>query len=273
MWKRRHSRKWVCAVIASALLIGLTVFSGGNAVIAKMSQEVEVADTISGNQVLTDEGKTFTKIDKDTRVGTTSGNEVPSDMAGDESDEELKMPVLTDKEENVNITFPSRMEVAFNPLELPVGTDDGGYSTAQIISGEYDIINESSEDRIVTITVHVEDLNGGQIIFVDSPEAVEAAGKGAYAIYLSVVSVEDEWADIDSCRKSAIPVHEGECRISFVLPANDGKAVFTFDGMMNGDAEWWELSQGIKISTIYSCETVKEVEVAFDKTASSAMAE
>lgn len=284
MWKRKLNRRWLCAVMAVVLLAILTGFSGENAVMAKTSHDAEEADTVSGNQTLADseeekEPFTDTKGDENKKVGTASGNGIPSDMEAEEYAEEMEasaekaeMPVLPNVLENANITFPSQLEVAFNPLGIAIGTGDGGYSTAQVVSSDYEIINKGSVDAVVTVAIQVEDLNGGEIIFADSPEEVEAAGKNAYAIYLSVVSAEKE-DGIGSDVRTAVPIYEGENQVSFRLPAGGGRAAFTFDGVMNSEAEWWELSRGIRISTIYSCEAAKEAGVAISGAGTSAMAE
>ena len=47
----------------------------------------------------------------------------------------------------------------------------------------YGIINKSTLDKIVTVTLVVEDQNDGKITFVDSKEAVMNADKDTYAVW------------------------------------------------------------------------------------------
>lgn len=57
----------------------------------------------------------------------------------------------------------------------------------QVISGTYGIVNKSSTDQIVKVSLTVEDMNDGKLVFVDSAEEARAAGENIYAVYLAAV--------------------------------------------------------------------------------------
>ncbi len=77
--------------------------------------------------------------------------------------------------------------MALNPYKLAIKTGGDTVSTEQIVSRMYGIINKSSTDKIVTVMLTVEDLNNGQIVFVDSKEEVD---KDTYAIYLAAIPAD-----------------------------------------------------------------------------------
>lgn len=143
-----------------------------------------------------------------------------------------------------NIVAPARFAVALNPYKLAIKTGDDTVSTEQIVSRMYGIINKSSTDKIVTVTLTVEDLNNGQIVFVDSKEEVEQADKDTYAIYLaaipadaSEIQIHGEAANQDTssadlsdvsmtgATDSAVALKSGENKIAFRL----SKATFDFE--------------------------------------------
>lgn len=86
---------------------------------------------------------------------------------------------------------PTTYKVAFNPGELTVKTGDSSTSTAQVISLNYGMINNSSKDKIVTVSLKVEDQNeNSPIEFVKSEAEVTNAAADAYAIYLAAVPAD-----------------------------------------------------------------------------------
>lgn len=171
--------------------------------------------------------------------------------------EAAEIPVQTvppsDSQEVTNIILPDRLQVAFNPLRLTINMGDGSYSANQVISPNYEIVNKGSSYQIVEIAVTVEDLNGGQLLFVDSAEAVEAAGEETYAVYLTVVSS----ADIPEAEQETIPLHAGENKVVIKLPGGALRD-FTFGGAMNEKADWSRLSEGVKLSIIYTYRAAEE---------------
>lgn len=209
----------------------------------------------------------------------------------------------------VNVVVPTSYAVALNPYELPIRVNETTVSTNQVVARNYGIINKSTLDKIVTVTIMVEDQNGGKITFVDSKEAVLNADKDTYAVYFTAVPADDsgiktgsgnvdvnkdttgaELSDVSmtSAENSAVVLKEGKNQIAFKLSkavyqyeegreiemdtaqekdvreqmeltslATDGTGVtaFTFKGAMNQRADWSKLTNGIKVSVVYSYET------------------
>lgn len=143
----------------------------------------------------------------------------------------------------VNVVAPAKFAVALNPYELPVKTGEDAVSTEQVVSRKYGIINKSSTDKVVTVTLTVEDLNDGKIVFTDSAEEAENAGEDVYAVYLAAVPADSgeiriggENADQDTtsaelsdvgmtgAQEQAVALHEGGNKIAFRL----SKAVYDF---------------------------------------------
>ena len=97
-----------------------------------------------------------------------------------------------------NVIVPTSYAVAFNPegLEVKTGTGtvsggDAGTSTDQILSKTYGIINKSSKDKLITVTLNVKDLNGDSgITFVKSEQDVDDAAEGEYKIHLTLIPAD-----------------------------------------------------------------------------------
>ena len=209
----------------------------------------------------------------------------------------------------VNVVVPTSYAVALNPYELPIRVNETTVSTNQVVARNYGIINKSTLDKIVTVTLVVEDQNDGKITFVDSKEAVMNADKDTYAVYFTAVPADDsgiktgsgnvdvnkdttaaELADVSmtGAENSAVVLKKGDNQIAFKLSKavyqyEDGKEInidteqhkdvrkqmkltslaadgtgataFTFDGVMNQQADWSKITNGIKVSVVYSYET------------------
>lgn len=98
----------------------------------------------------------------------------------------------------INVIVPTNYAVAFNPEGLAVktgtvsGSDAAVTSNAQILSKNYGIINKSSKDKVITVTLTVEDLNTGSgITFVNSAQDVTEAKEGEYKIHLTAIPADD----------------------------------------------------------------------------------
>lgn len=228
------------------------------------------------------------KKENNNKKDTVSGNDIKAVEKEDpeeteENDEEQELPEI------INVVVPTTYTLALNPYGLPIRIDNNTISTEQVISRMYGIVNKSSTDQIVTVSLTVEDRNGGKIIFVDSAEEAENAEENVYAIYLEAVPANEEQILIDgklidsevtgeSLRKvemtgekeHAVTLHDGINRIAFklfgavynddnelMILAPDGKGVsaYTFSGVMNPNAEWEKLSGGIKLSVVYTYQT------------------
>ena len=221
----------------------------------------------------------------------------------------MEISVLIYNYDIVNVVVPTSYAVALNPYELPIRVNETTVSTNQVVARNYGIINKSTLDKIVTVTLVVEDQNDGKITFVDSKEAVMNADKDTYAVYFTAVPADDsgiktgsgnvdvnkdttaaELADVSmtGAENSAVVLKKGDNQIAFKLSKavyqyEDGKEInidteqhkdvrkqmkltslaadgtgataFTFDGVMNQQADWSKITNGIKVSVVYSYET------------------
>lgn len=270
----------------------------------KTDTEKENSDTDSEDNNNTEEN--FSDIDKsDDNAETKENNDVENNNKKDTVSgndigdiEDIEKEDLEEAEENneekelpeiINVVVPTTYTLALNPYGLPIRIDNNTISTEQVISRMYGIVNKSSIGQIVTVSLTVEDRNGGKIIFVDSAEEAENAEENVYAIYLEAIPANEEQILIDGkpvdsevtgellrkvemtgVKEHAVTLHDGINRIAFKLfgavynddyelmkLAPDGKGVsaYTFSGVMNPNAEWEKLSGGIKLSVVYAYQT------------------
>lgn len=96
-----------------------------------------------------------------------------------------------------NVIVPTSFLVAFNPNGLDVdmnGIDESnptdGVTNNQIVSKNYGIINKSTKDKVITVTLKVEDLNEDKITFASSAADVTSATEDQYVINLTVVPAD-----------------------------------------------------------------------------------
>lgn len=245
-------------------------------------------DTDAGND--TGEEKS-----KHTGEDTVSGNTIEKEEEFDS--EQVAMEVI-------DVVVPSTYILALNPYCLPIRTGETKITTEQVISGMYGIVNKSSSDQIVTVSLTVEDGNGGELVFVDSVEEAEEAGENVYAVYLSVVPADEGQILIDGepvnknvsgeslqnvemtgAQERAVPLHSGSNQIAFKLPGavygserededtksepveyDLGVTAYTFSGVMNPNAAWEKLSDGIRLSVMYTYQTADGSEEIVDGT-------
>lgn len=164
-----------------------------------------------------------------------------SDGIGETSPMEMTVPIYNYEIDNVVV--PTAYAMSLNPYEMPIQIGNGNISTDQVLSWKYGMINKSTTDKIVTITLIVEDLNKDKVTFVDSAEAAKNADEDTYAVYLAVIPAADGGigivgANLDKdtpasalsnmemteARERAVALHAGENRISFKL----SKATYDF---------------------------------------------
>lgn len=144
----------------------------------------------------------------------------------------------------INVVVPSNFAVAFNPDKLSVETGAAAPSTDSVLSKSYGIVNKSSKDKIVTVSLTVEDQND-KITFVNSAAEVTAATKDDYVIYLEAVPAgtsavtkdgttaidkdtsASDLADVSMTKSTTktVPLSAGENQIAFKL----SKAVYEVD--------------------------------------------
>lgn len=202
-----------------------------------------------------------------------------SDGDTEEPSEEMDTPAdtkVTEKVETVvpiynygitNVVAPAKFAVALNPYQMEVRINDTEISTDQIVSKKYGIINKSSTDQIVTVTLTVEDLNEGKIVFVDSMEKAQNADPDTYAVYLAAVPADEsgikvggenvnqntsasDLSDVDmtGVLEKAVAMKEGDNSFSFKL----SRAVYSFEdgsGLSLDDGEK-ENRENLKLSSL-----------------------
>ncbi len=90
-----------------------------------------------------------------------------------------------------NVIVPTNFQVAFNPNGLDVDKDGGTTIVQdQIVSKNYGIINKSTKDKVITVSLTVEDLNEGKITFAADPADVASASADDYVVNLTVVPAD-----------------------------------------------------------------------------------
>lgn len=165
-----------------------------------------------------------------------TGNAVDTFSDDGEKTEAVEVIVPIYNYEIDNVIVPTAYAMSLNPYEIPVSVEEGMVSTDQVISRNYGIINKSTTDKIVTVTLRVEDLNGDKITFVDSAETAESADKDTYAVYLSVIPADENGikiggmeanqdtnssdlsnVEMSGAKEQRIALHEGENQIKFKL--------------------------------------------------------
>lgn len=146
-----------------------------------------------------------------------------------------------------NIVVPTTFAVGFNPDRLAVTKGEETVND-QIVAKNYGIINKSTKDKIITVTLKVEDLNDHKINLV-SKDYIDSSTSNGYDINLQVVPAAGEVkigeADADlnttgadladvtmtSATSAAKDLMHGENEIEFLLE----KAKFT--GSINIDTQ------------------------------------
>ena len=170
---------------------------------------------------------------------------VSSGNAGVSSPLKTRVPIYA--YDILNVLVPTSYAVAFNPYGLNVNVGEDEFYNGQVISRNYGIVNESTRDKLVTITITVEDLNDGQITFMDSAEAARNADAETFAIYLALVPADDGEVMVNNqnldkditaeiltdvsmgqSAENAVPLLAGENQVTFKLSG----AVYDF---LDGD--------------------------------------
>lgn len=107
------------------------------------------------------------------------------------SDQEVSVDAPIYAYDVTNVIVPTNFLVAFNPNGLDVDKDGGTTIVQdQIVSKNYGIINKSTKDKVITVTLNVEDLNEDKITFAEDPADVTNATADDYVINLTVVPAD-----------------------------------------------------------------------------------
>ncbi len=128
---------------------------------------------------------------------TVSGNSIKAEEqeekeSSDDEQEMQKIQETPEIPEIINVVVPAAYTLALNPYSLPIQIGENEVTTEQIISGTYGIVNKSSTDQIVKVSLMVEDRNDGMLVFTDSAEEAMNADENVYAVYLAVVPADEE---------------------------------------------------------------------------------
>lgn len=191
-------------------------------------------------------------IDEKEQKEKQEGQQVEGGLESDMTGQILEETVPIYNYDIINVVVPVNFSMALNPYELPVRVKDDEISTEQVLSANYGIINKSSTDKVVTVTLTVEDLNGDKIVFTDSAQEAENADENTYAVYLAAVPANQEEVliggngvgeDITAeelsevvmfgADEQAVALHEGSTKISFKL----SRASYDFRIREENDAE------------------------------------
>ncbi len=154
----------------------------------------------------------------------------------------------------LNVLVPTSYSVAFNPYGLDIRTGEDETSAAQVLSQNYGIVNKSTRDKLVTVMLTMEDLNGGEITFVDSADEALNADKDTFAVYLALVPADKSEITADGraidkdvtaealakvsmgkAQGNAVALKEGENQVKFKL--SGAEYCFAENGEKNGDAD------------------------------------
>lgn len=120
------------------------------------------------------------------------------------SDQEVSVDAPIYAYDVTNVIVPTNFLVAFNPNGLDVDKDGGTTIVQdQIVSKNYGIINKSTKDKVITVSLNVEDLNEGQITFAEDPADVTNAAADDYVINLTVVPADATEVKVGSTPASA----------------------------------------------------------------------
>ena len=212
----------------------------------------------SGNETISSGDETISSGDETISSGdetVSSGDEtVPSEDESAPSEDEMVSPgdvgVSSPLEtvgpiydyDILNVLVPTSYAVAFNPYGLNVRIGEDEFYSGQVISSNYGIVNASARDKLVTVTITVEDLNDGQITFMDSVEAVRDADAETFAIYLALVPADDgeitvnkRKPDKDIIAESLTDVSMGKSTENAVtLQAGENQITFKLSGAVYG---------------------------------------
>lgn len=179
--------------------------------------------------------------EKEPETGEDADGEAPEGESPKDDDKKISDNDVKEKEfkeekeskkqetpEIINVLVPSAYILALNPYGLSIRIGEEEVTTEQVISGNYGIVNKSSTDQIVTVSLTVEDMNEGELVFVDSAEEARNAEEGVYAVYLAAVPADQEEILVDGS-----PVDEnttGEALQNVKMTGAQEQAVTLYSG-------------------------------------------
>lgn len=147
------------------------------------------------------------------------------------SDQEVSVDAPIYAYDVTNVIVPTNFLVAFNPNGLDVDKDGGTTIVQdQIVSKNYGIINKSTKDKVITVTLNVEDLNEGQITFAEDPADVTNAAAGDYVVNLTVVPADATEVKVGSTPAAADLTTTGADLADATMTAATGAAKVLVEG-------------------------------------------
>lgn len=249
MCKRKHDRKSLCAVMALAILVGLVGFPGENAVMAKISSDSEMENTVSENKILMggkDEKElllknsliyveeknnnlTETKSGVESKQTIEKKTESSKSVSGNGINMQKEISSSEDESVPIRLQVPQKLEIILDPWEM-----DG---KEQIYSGEYLIKNISGAKGRLKLTGIADGFEGNVNIQPDSNNIHIGNGRN---IFIELV-INNE---------NKLVLLPGGTDYEAVLEENAG-IKFTFTGVMNEYAEGNWHDRDVKVMLIY----------------------
>lgn len=131
------------------------------------------------------------KVKKALAVVLSASMVMGMSMTAFAADQEVSVDAPIYAYDVTNVIVPTNFLVAFNPNGLDVDKDGGTTIVQdQIVSKNYGIINKSTKDKVITVTLNVEDLNENKITFVTDPADVTNAAADDYVVNLTVLPAD-----------------------------------------------------------------------------------
>lgn len=198
-----------------------------------------------------------------------------------------------------DVVVPTNLSLAFNPNNLPVTKKAGDTSTAQVVSLNYGIVQKSSQDKKITLNFKVIDENNQIRFATNKEQVENAAdGSYVFyleAIPGTNIKINDatptkevsstELNDVEMTEDTSHAVNANGGKLAFIMdkatytPDEDASSVensnaniivselgsqcsnfgFTFNGVMNTNTDWTNLTQGIRVSVSYTIEDISNV--------------
>lgn len=130
------------------------------------------------------------KMKKALAVALSASMVMGMSMTSFASDGEVSVDAPIYAYDVTNVIVPTSFVVAFNPngLDVDIDGDNTKDTDSQIISLNYGIINKSTQDKVITVTLNVEDLNEDKITFGAD---VTSAAQDDYVISLKATPAND----------------------------------------------------------------------------------